>query len=216
MTTARIVILPTGTANTASVMAGLERAGASPRLAERPQDLESADGVVVPGVGSFKVARLQLEEGGFWEPLRRRVAERRPTLAICLGLQLLAEGSMEDPGGRGLGLIPTQVNRFPAHVRVPHMGWNKVTADPGCRLITDGEAYFANSYCLGGESPLPATQGQEWHLALTDHGGKFIAACESGSVLACQFHPELSGEYGSLLLRRWTALATGTQGEDSC
>jgi len=191
-----VVVVRTGTANVASVAAGLRRAGAEPRVTSDPRDVASARRAVLPGVGTVAAAMQRIGELGLVEPLRQRIEEGRPTLCVCLGLQLLAEGSEESPDVRALGVVPGTVTRFAGGVRVPQLGWNRVRAGEGCRLLRDGYAYFANSYKLDG-----APEG--WCAATSDHGGPFVAALEKGSVLACQFHPELSGAWGLELIGRW-------------
>jgi len=118
------------------------------------------------------------------------------TLAICLGLQLFAARSAESPGVTGLARWPLAVEAFPRSVRVPQLGWNRVTADGNCRILRDGTFYFANSYRL---TESPAATRAAWG----EHGGRFVAAMEDGPLLACQFHPELSGPAGADLLGRW-------------
>lgn len=194
-----VLVVETGSANLASVLAGLSRAGADPRPVGGPSQVASAPFIVLPGVGAFGPAVERLRAGGFDEALRRRIDNGRPTLAVCLGLQLLCRESEESPGVRGLSVIDLPVCRFRGDVRVPQMGWNRVAADPACRLLDAGYAYFANSYRL---DTVPAG----WSAAATDHGGRFVAALEKGPVLACQFHPELSGSWGIRLLRRWLGL----------
>jgi glutamine amidotransferase len=191
-----VTIVPTGTANLASVIAGLRRLGAEPTMARDGGDVERADRVVLPGVGSFGAAMAEVDRQGMRDPLRDRIEEGRPTLAVCVGMQLLASGSEESDGAEGLGVIRDRVRRFPDTVLVPQLGWNQVVADPDCRFITDGWAYFANSYHY---SELPPG----WHGATTDHGGAFVSAMERDDVLACQFHPELSGVWGRAILRSW-------------
>jgi imidazole glycerol phosphate synthase glutamine amidotransferase subunit len=114
-----------------------------------------------------------------------------------LGLQLLAEGSEESPSARGLALLPGRARRFTGAVRIPQLGWNRVEASSSCKLLESGEAYYANSYRLDPVVP------KGWAMASTQHGEDFLAACERGPVLACQFHPELSGPWGMRLLQRW-------------
>jgi imidazole glycerol phosphate synthase glutamine amidotransferase subunit len=145
-----------------------------------------------------------LEADGRAARLRERVRARRPLLAVCLGLQLLCEGSEESPGVPGVGAVPGRATRFPRGVRVPQLGWNLVQAGPGPGLVENGHFYFANSYRL---DRAPAG----WRAATSDHGGRFVAAFEDGPVLACQFHPELSGGAGLGLLGRWidAALRSG-------
>jgi glutamine amidotransferase len=193
-----VVVCRTGTANLASVFAGLRRAGGAPRMAETPADIENAGHVMLPGVGSFGHAMETLRESGMAAPLVARFAAGRPTMAICVGLQLLCASSEESPGVEGLGVIEADVFRFSDNVRVPQFGWNHVTANTDCRLIASGHAYFANSYRL-------AERPAGWAVAIAEHGGTFVAAMERGALLACQFHPELSGAYGHALLSRWIA-----------
>ena len=128
-------------------------------------------------------------------PLCDRITEGRPTLAVCVGMQVLAASSEESPG-RGLGVVAGRIRRFSGGIRVPQLGWNRVDPDPGCRFVTPGWAYFANSYRFD-------TLPEGWSGATSEHGGSFVAAMERGDVLACQFHPELSGPWGLRLLERW-------------
>lgn len=206
MTRRQVVVVPTGTANLASVLVGLERAGAQASVTHEPGSVERADFVVLPGVGALAPAMEQLELDALGPVLIERLKQGRPTLSICLGLQLLCEGSQESPGVAGLGVVAGQVERFPDGVEVPQMGWNRVEPDPECVLLQAGWAYFANSYRL--EQPPPG-----WAVASSDHGGRFVAALERGRVLACQFHPELSGRWGQNLLLRWL---DGEEGGGSC
>ena len=192
----RPVIVATGVANTASVQAALRRLGAEPVLSQDPEAVRTADQLVLPGVGAFGAAMQTLRERGLEEALRERLLSGRPTLTICLGLQLLCKASEESPGAVGIGLIDASLGRFGAGLRVPQMGWNRVEPTPGARLLTSGSAYFANSYRLAALPP-------GWEGATSDHGGPFVAALERGALLACQFHPELSGAWGQALLGRW-------------
>ena len=199
----RVTIVPTGTANLASVIAGFSRLGAEPRMARDAEDVERSDRVVLPGVGSFGAAMAEVDERGMREVLRHRIEEGRPTLAVCVGMQLLAAESEESVGVDGLGVIGDRVRRFPDTVLVPQLGWNQVVASQGCRFITDGWAYFANSFRYP-EVP------DGWTGAATHHGGEFVSALERGDVLACQFHPELSGAWGRRLLGAWLQSSGGS------
>jgi imidazole glycerol phosphate synthase glutamine amidotransferase subunit len=195
-----VLIVRTGTANTASVMAAFERLGCGPRLCTEPEEILEAPRVVVPGVGTFAAARDAL--GSLAARVQERICAGRPTLSICLGMQLLAEGSDESPGARGLAILPGHARRFAPGVRIPQLGWNRVDAGDGCRMLESGEAYYANSYRLDPVVP------RGWAMAQTHHGEDFLAACERGPVLACQFHPELSGPWGMRLLQRWLDAAS--------
>lgn len=194
--TTDLAIVPTGTANLASVVAAFRRIGVESEVATRPELIEGARRVVLPGVGSFGAAIAELDRSGLRLVLKERVDAGRATLAVCVGMQILSTKSEESEGAVGLGSVAEVVTRFPDSVLVPQLGWNEVVAAPGSRFITDGWAYFANSYRL-------VTAPNGWAAATTQHGGPFVAAMERGDVLTCQFHPELSGAWGSGLLRRW-------------
>ena len=192
----KVFVVGTGTANTASVIAGLKRAGAEPELSTDSATLKDAAHVVLPGVGAFEAARSKLDEFELVEILRDRINEDRPTLGICLGLQLMCESSEESPGIQGLGIINGHIERFPNTVRVPQLGWNKIVPSEGCNFLSSGYAYFANSYRL-------VTPPKGWDFATTEHAGTFTSAFERGHILACQFHPELSGKFGLDLMKSW-------------
>jgi imidazole glycerol phosphate synthase glutamine amidotransferase subunit len=195
-----VVLVRTGTANLASVAAAFHRAGCGVRVSESAADVADARRVVLPGVGAFGAVAGRVDALGLRDALTDRVVEGRPTLAICLGLQLFAAGSQESPGARGLGAIQAEITALPDGVRRPQLGWNRVAAGEGCALLSDGVAYYANSYKL---DAVP----DGWRGAVTDHGGPFVAAVERGAVLGCQFHPELSGAWGQGLIERWLEAA---------
>ncbi len=194
--TRRVTLIETGVANIASVRAAFERLGAHLEPARNADDVADAERVVLPGVGAFAAGMAHLREGGVDDALKRRIAAGRPTLTVCLGLQLLMASSEESPGVAGLGIIDAPVTRFKAPLRVPQLGWNRVTPAGGADFLSPVYAYFANSYRL--EAPPDG-----WEAALSDYGGPFVAALRRGEVLACQFHPELSGPWGAALLERW-------------
>ena len=199
--TARNVIVPTGTANLASVLAAFRRLGVDLAPARAAKDVDTADRVVLPGVGTFGSAADRLEATGLTDALRRRVAAGMPTLAVCVGMQFLASSSEESPGAAGLGAVEGPISRFDEGLIVPQLAWSQVTPDPASRLVEPGWAYFANSYRLT-EAP------DGWASSTATYGKPFVAALERDGVLACQFHPELSGPWGSDLLQRWL-VATG-------
>ena len=140
-----------------------------------------------------------LRNTGTDDALKQHIGSGKPLLAICVGFQLLCHASEESPGAIGLGLIDDRVTRFPEGVRVPQFGWNSLAPDSGCRTLAAGHAYFANSYRLE-----RAPRG--WRAAMADHGGPFVAALERDGLVACQFHPELSGSWGAALIGRWLAM----------
>lgn len=191
-----LAIIETGVANTASVVAAFRRCGLQPVLTNEPSLIRDAPRVLLPGVGAFEAGMISLRASGLDRVLRDRINDNRPTMAICLGMQLLFESSEESPGIEGLGILPGVVTRFTEDVRIPQFGWNTVTPAAEDPLLTTGYAYFANSYRV---PELPDL----WSGAIANHGSDFVAAMHSGNILACQFHPELSGPWGQELLTRW-------------
>ena len=195
-----VALVPTGVANVASLRASFGRLGCELVEVKSPGEIATAEAVVLPGVGAFTPGIASLREQEFDAALVERIRAGNPTLAVCLGLQLLADSSDEAPGERGLGILDVPVERFPADVVCPQLGWNAITADGSCQLLESGWVAFANSFRLT-ERP------KGWSSATAYHGGEFIAAIERGPVLGCQFHPELSGSFGQRLLGRWLASA---------
>lgn len=200
-----VVIVKTGVANLASVIAAFERLGADTLVTTDAERVRTAQAVMLPGVGAFGAGMqaLRAHDGALAEALRDRFQADRPTMAICLGLQLLCEASEETPGIHGLGILSGQVTRFAdaPHLKVPQLGWNRVETESDSHIFLEpGFAYFANSFKL---DAAPAG----WKAARAHHGGPFIAALERGRMLVCQFHPELSGPWGMGLMGRWLARA---------
>ncbi len=193
-----LIVVDTGVANLASIGSAFARLGARTTVTRDLETVRKAERLILPGVGAFGTASAALHAGGLDAAVRDAVDRGTPLLAVCLGLQLLCEGSEESPGAPGLGIVPGVCRRLPAGVRVPHLGWNRVEAAPaaGLRFVATGEAAFANSYALREAPP-------GWSAAWTVHGAPFVAALERGGTLACQFHPELSGAYGEAVLARW-------------
>ncbi|KAA3639060.1 MAG: imidazole glycerol phosphate synthase subunit HisH [Armatimonadetes bacterium] len=198
-----VIVVPTGTANTASVLAAFGRLGVRARVSTDPDEIGSASGVVMPGVGTFGAAIGEIDRIGVRQALLERIEADKPTMAICVGLQMFAETSEESPGVRGLGVVASDMTRFPSLVAVPQLGWNMVEGSDSSRFVRSGWAYFANSYRL-------ATAPGGWIPAMATHGGPFVAAIERGNVLACQFHPELSGPWGLAVIDAWIDATKGT------
>jgi imidazole glycerol-phosphate synthase subunit HisH len=189
-----VVVLPTGTANLASVLAAFARLGAEARIATEPAIVHDAERLVLPGVGTFGATMAGLRDAGLAAAIAERARGGTSVLAMCVGLQVLFEASDESPG-EGLAVLPGRVGRFPESVRVPQFGWNRIEPEPGCRYLEPGFAYFANSFRT------LAAPGCK--VARAEHGESFVAALERGPLLACQFHPELSGAFGHRLIARW-------------
>lgn len=190
----QVTIINTGVSNIASVEAALKRLGLTTVYAERPIDVVSSNALLLPGVGTFRAGISAIDAQGLREPLIERIQEGKPTLGICLGMQLMCGASEESPEVTGLGVIKQTIRRFPRDVIVPHFGWNSVASK--IDEIPDGDAYFANSYALQQEP-------DGWQCCLCEYGVTFVAAIKKGGVMATQFHPELSGLYGEIILKKW-------------
>lgn len=198
----RVVVVDYGAANLLSITRALGIAGAEVTVSDDPRAIDGAAGVVLPGVGAAGAAMDRLRATGADAALRRVVADGRPFLGLCLGMQLLFQ-RLEEDGATGLGMLPGAVRRLPAGLKVPHMGWNTLSWDttkPGAALfegMSQGMyAYFVHSYaCIPAEPGLVA--------AWTEYGGPVCAAIASGNLWGCQFHPEKSSRDGLRLLANW-------------
>ena len=193
--------------------ASLTRAGGVPLVSTKAEDVISAPAVVVPGVGTFGATMEALHSSpGLVDAIKTRVAANKPTLFVCVGLQILGSGSEESPDSLypGLGLLPGVVaTRFPSQSPdgdsrpVPQQGWAKVTplSVGATALSSSGYAFFSNSYCIR-SAPLG------WSVATADYGIPYVAGIERGNILALQFHPELSGAYGLAILEAFLGMAS--------
>jgi len=191
-----ITVIDYGGGNLASLEGALDAFGLPFRRAATPDEAADTGLLVLPGDGHFATAREGLVAGGWWNALPALVAAGRPLLGICVGLQLLAEGSEEAPAAPGLGLLPGIVRRLGPGVKVPHLGWSKarsVRAHAALDGVLDPWLYFVHSFAL---EVNPTT------VLAAEHGRLFAAAAAAGRVLGFQPHPEKSGPAGRAMLQR--------------
>jgi glutamine amidotransferase len=195
-----IAIVDYGMGNRRSVEKALERVGAEVRLTADHDVLREADGLVVPGVGAFPEAMKRLHDAGLDELVRER-AEEVPVLGLCLGMQLLYEGSEEFGDREGLGLLKGWVRALrPDGLKLPHIGWHEVRflrATPLTPAAGSEAYYHVHSF---------APERSEDAVAVGDYGGEFVSIAARDRVFGCQFHPEKSSHAGLRLLREFTRL----------
>jgi glutamine amidotransferase len=194
-----IAIVDYGAGNISSVRKALEHLGASAQVTNDPALIAAVDKIVMPGVGHF--SRCETLNANLRAPVLQAIARGIPFLGICVGMQWLFSGSTEAPDTSGAGLFCGQCSRFPAAVKSPHVGWNRIEIKNGSRLlrgITPGEfVYYTHSY----RAPVvPET------TASTYYGGDFSAAVERENIFGVQFHPEKSGQAGLRILENFCAI----------
>ena len=197
-----LALIDYGAGNLHSVHNALRKAGAEDAvITADPEVVAKADRIVLPGVGAFKACMEALSAipdmiGAMNEAVGQRGT---PFLGVCVGMQLLADAGEEFGRHEGLGWVPGTVRRIeptdPA-IKVPHMGWNKVTLNGAPPLLETGEAYFLHSYHFEAADP-------DHVAAVTDHGGPLVAAVARDTIIGCQFHPEKSQTYGLSFLSRF-------------
>lgn len=203
-----IALVDYGMANLRSVEKALELVGGDPIITNDPAQVLEAESVVLPGVGAFCAAMTNLDRSGLRDAVVQSIAQGKPFLGICLGLQMLFEGSTEMGFSEGLGVLPGQVVRFfadkpeSAPLKVPHIGWNSLRFPRASRLFEgleeESRVYFVHSYH-------PNPQDQSLVSATSDYGYDFCCAIEQGNIAATQFHPEKSGAIGLQILRNFVS-----------
>jgi imidazole glycerol phosphate synthase glutamine amidotransferase subunit len=198
----RFAVVDYGAGNLVSIDQALTRVGAEVVVARDPAGLADADALVVPGVGAAAPAMDRLRAGGLVDPIRAWIAAGRPYLGICLGLQLLFDGSDED-GAETLGVVAGRTTRLIEAPTLPHIGWNQVerTRENGlfAGIEPAADFYFVHSYA-------GVPRDDTAVLARTTHGASFVSAIARDNVLGVQFHPERSGNDGLRLLANVVAL----------
>lgn len=192
-----VAVLDYGIGNLRSAQKALERVGADARLTADSGLIADADAVVLPGVGAFGACMDALRECGLDQVAITAANDQRPFLGVCVGMQMLYEGSEESPSSLGLGVLPGRLRLLPETVKRPQMQWNLVDVRRPSRLFAHVPdpvwMYFVHSYAADAEG--------ESVVATCDYGGLVAAAVERDGLWATQFHPEKSGAVGLDLLR---------------
>jgi len=195
-----IAIVDYGAGNLASVLKAVRHLGRECVVTDNADVVSAADRLIIPGVGNFR-ATLPLTGGCLGTALREAVANEKPVLGICLGLQWMFEGSDEATELRSLGVFPGNCTRFSDRVKSPHVGWNRIAIAPRSRLLrnipSDSYVYFTHSYW----APLCADT-----VATCVYEAPFTAAAERGNLFGVQFHPEKSGDVGISILENFCAI----------
>ena len=200
-----VAIIDYDAGNIKSVEKAVHYLGKKAVVTSDPNEILSADRVILPGVGAFGDAMKRLHDLGLVDVIRRAVQQETPFLGICLGLQLLFEKSEESPGVAGLGLLRGEILRLPdiPGLKVPHIGWNSLKYPNPGRLFRgipeDSYVYFVHSYYL-------KAQDEGIVTATTEYGTLVHASIESGNLFACQFHPEKSSETGLTNLENFLSI----------
>ena len=200
-----IAVIDYDMGNLHSVCKALEKAGATPKVTSSPKDLEKAMAIVLPGVGAFDPAMLNLRARGLIEPIKNIIHSGKPFLGICLGMQILFESS-EEGVENGLGIIPGKVRRFrpSQEIRIPHMGWNQLEITQARSLLWEHLppqpwVYFVHSFYV---DPVE----KKVNAATVTHGSQTVtAAVAYDNVTAVQFHPEKSSNVGLQILSNFVS-----------
>ena len=200
-----VTVIDYGAGNINSVVKAIRLLGEEAVITSDKEKIESADKVILPGVGAFGDAMQKLHHLNLVEEIRRVAGRGTPFLGICLGLQLLFERSEESEGVEGLGILKGEILRIPAQpgIKVPHIGWNSLQYPREGRLFQGIEenayVYFVHSYYLKAEEEGIVT-------ATTEYGTHIHASVEKGNIFACQFHPEKSSSVGLTILKNFLSL----------
>ncbi len=211
----RVAVVDYGAGNLVSIGQALTVVGADVRLVTDGSALASADALIVPGVGAAAPAMDRLRESRLADPIRRWIDDGRPYLGICLGLQLLFEGSDEDDAVT-LGVLPGRTVALADAPTLPHIGWNQVERrrpHPLFSGIAEGaDFYFVHSYAGRPDAPDASSAASSVVLAETVHGCPFVSVVARGPLLGVQFHPERSGPDGLRLMANFVAFAGEARG----
>ncbi len=204
-----IAIIDYGVGNLFSLTSSFAAIGAEVKVTNKKEDIESADRIILPGVGAFEDAAKKLRESGLVDVINAQAANGKPLMGICLGMQLLFDKSFEYGEHDGLGFIKGNVRPItdviPSDYKVPHIGWNALQfkkESPLFKYINNGDyVYFVHSFY--------AADCDEAVTAVSEYGAELTACVEDKNIFGCQFHPEKSGEVGLNILRAFAEMKEG-------
>lgn len=204
-----IAIIDYGVGNLFSLTSSFAAIGAEVKVTNKKEDIESADRIILPGVGAFEDAAKKLRESGLVDVIKAQAAKGKPLMGICLGMQLLFDKSFEYGEHEGLGFIKGNVRPItdviPSDYKVPHIGWNSLQLkkkSPLFKYINNGDyVYFVHSFY--------AADCDEAVTAVSEYGAELTACVEDKNIFGCQFHPEKSGEVGLNILRAFAEMKEG-------
>jgi imidazole glycerol-phosphate synthase subunit HisH len=200
----KITIIDFDAGNLRNVQKAIEHLGATAGISKKAADIETAEVLILPGVGAFRDGITAIKQYGLYDLIRTEVlGKKKPILGICLGMQLMAAESHEGGLWQGLALLPMSIHRLQSDktgLRIPHIGWNEITARQKSVLFKDipsaPDFYFVHSYHA-------VCEDENIIAATAEYGHKFAAAVEKDNIFATQFHPEKSQRYGVQLIKNF-------------
>ena len=202
MSDKNVVIVDYGLGNLHSVNKAVALVGGNPAVTGDKEIIAAAEKLILPGVGAFGDCMANLERAGVIPVIKEHIQADKPFLGICLGMQVLFEESEEAPGIKGLGVFPGKVIRIPTSLKVPHMGWNRLSLKAASPLLSGSEGqymYFVHSFCCQPRDRSVITSACEY-------GTEIVASVGRGNISGVQFHPEKSSEAGIAILERFVNL----------
>jgi glutamine amidotransferase len=202
MSDKNVVIVDYGLGNLHSVNKAVALVGGNPAVTGDKEIIAAAEKLILPGVGAFGDCMANLERAGVIPVIKEYIQADKPFLGICLGMQVLFEESEEAPGIKGLGVFPGKVIRIPTSLKVPHMGWNRLSLKAVSPLLSGSEGqymYFVHSFCCQPRDRSVITSACEY-------GTEIVASVGRGNISGVQFHPEKSSEAGIAILERFVNL----------
>jgi glutamine amidotransferase len=205
----KIAIVDYGAGNLGSVANAIVKLGYEPNVTSKPSEVLSVAAVILPGVGAAGDAMENLKAIGMADVIRQLIEAKRPLFAVCVGLQLLFSGTEEGGWHECLNVIPGTVKRLPVGLKIPHMGWNQVKQTVKHQVFDaipdEANFYFVHSYYVDPEDKSVVA-------GTTDYGISISSVITKDNLVATQFHPEKSGDWGLMMYANFLKKALGKEG----